>query len=372
MEMLTAHVRNAEHMMTQVVVTNEGIGITFADGCKGVIPFREIPEVGNPSALSCIELPNPYQINIQGKNRKLVELPWDFVRHYCDATYKPRIESIAIAGMKALGKQIRAIREAAGMTQLELAKAAGIGRITEVRIENGEQSPRYNTLVAIAQALKHPINDIIIGVSEIKRGDKLTEIQSIDESGNTEESSPIVVEEVDDSTRGVVLKAKVQIEQALDSALNNDWKTSLRLLKEAATIVPDEYYSYIELEIRTAWLCIQKTSIGPLIARAEKSMSIWDYLKTSEILEEISSILDTAKLPLDYEDYSIRVINITRGACGAADRWKNSFDNKLDRTLIGVSVVKSHVEELIEKKNIPIRYRSYTGVKTNSTKGISN
>ena len=164
MGMLTVHVRNAERMITKAAVTNDGIDITFADGCKGVIPFKDIPEVGNPSDLSCIELPNPYLINIKGKSGQLVELPWDYVRHYCDATYKPRAESIAIAGMRSLGKRIRAIREAADMTQSELAEAAGIGRVTQVRIENGEQSPRYETLAAIAQALRHPIADIIAGI----------------------------------------------------------------------------------------------------------------------------------------------------------------------------------------------------------------
>ena len=75
MDMLTVHVRNAERMMTKAAVTNDGIDITFADGCKGVIPYSDIPEVGNPSELSCIELPNPYQVNIQDKGGHLVELP---------------------------------------------------------------------------------------------------------------------------------------------------------------------------------------------------------------------------------------------------------------------------------------------------------
>ena len=163
MGMLVAHVKNAERMMTHAEVTTEGIELTFADGCKGVIPFLDIPEVGNPSNLMSIELPNPYQITIHGSEGEPVELPWDFVRHYCDVSYQPRVERVAIAGMKSLGKRIRTIREAAGMTQAELAAAAGIGRVTEVRIEKGEQSPRYETLMAIAQALRRPIADLITG-----------------------------------------------------------------------------------------------------------------------------------------------------------------------------------------------------------------
>jgi DNA-binding XRE family transcriptional regulator len=163
MGVLTARVKHAERMMTQATAINQGIEITFADGCKGLIPFKDIPEAGRPSDLSSIELPNPYQVIIRGSKGELVELPWDFVRHYCDASYRSQVEAIASEGTQALGKRIRAIRESLGMTQSELASTAKIGRVTEVRIENGEQSPRYETLAAIAQALKLPIADLLAG-----------------------------------------------------------------------------------------------------------------------------------------------------------------------------------------------------------------
>jgi DNA-binding XRE family transcriptional regulator len=165
MGVLTARVKNAERMMTQASAINQGVEITFADGCKGLIPFRDIPEVGKPSDLSSIELPNPYQVNIRGSKGEVVELPWDFVRHYCDTSYRSQVEAIASEGRQVLGKRIRAIREANRMTQSELSKAAKIGRVTEVRIENGEQSPRYETLVAIARALERPITDLVEGES---------------------------------------------------------------------------------------------------------------------------------------------------------------------------------------------------------------
>lgn len=43
--------------------------------------------------------------------------------------------------------------EAAGLTQEKLAAAAGVGRVTIARIESGEQSPSYKTLLALAAAL---------------------------------------------------------------------------------------------------------------------------------------------------------------------------------------------------------------------------
>ncbi len=163
MGLLVARVKHAERMMTHAAATNEGIEITFADGCRGLIPFSNIPEIGNPADLVEIDLPNPYQVNIRGEKGETSELPWDFVRHYCDSSYESKVEAVAAAGRQSLGKRIRSIRETAGMTQSELAKAAGIGRVTEVRIESGEQSPRYETLLAIARALRRPVTNLLSG-----------------------------------------------------------------------------------------------------------------------------------------------------------------------------------------------------------------
>jgi DNA-binding XRE family transcriptional regulator len=166
MEILEIDFSKTASMMTGVELLEKGIEVTFADGCKGVIPFKIIPEIVNPADITKIELPNPYQLFIYSQKGELVDLPWDFVRHYCDASYRPMVEKITATAMKSLGQRIRSIRESSGMTQLELAEAAGIGRVTELRIENGEQSPRYDTLAAIARALKCSLVDIITSESE--------------------------------------------------------------------------------------------------------------------------------------------------------------------------------------------------------------
>jgi len=56
------------------------------------------------------------------------------------------------------------------MTQEELATAAGIGRVILVRIENGELSPRYETLVALAGALGHPVVELLtLRIGQMRR-----------------------------------------------------------------------------------------------------------------------------------------------------------------------------------------------------------
>ena len=153
-------VRNAERMMLSAVLTEDGIGLTFADGCRGVVPFVDLPELGEPSDVHSLELPNPYEMILTTVLGERVELPWDFVRHYCDRSYRPMVEAIALQGRRTLGERVRRFRESAGMTQKALAMSAGIGRVTLVRLENGEQTPRYRKLEGIAESLERPVGDL--------------------------------------------------------------------------------------------------------------------------------------------------------------------------------------------------------------------
>ncbi len=154
-------VKNADRMMTSANPVEEGIELVFADGCRGLVPFADIPEVQGLADLASVELPNPYQLVLRNWRGETVDFPWDFARHYCDASYRSRAEAIASAGRRTLGSRIRRLREAVRMTQEELAGAASIGRVTLVRIEKGEQSPRYETLVALASGLGRTVGELL-------------------------------------------------------------------------------------------------------------------------------------------------------------------------------------------------------------------
>ena len=51
------------------------------------------------------------------------------------------------------GQKVAAARQAAGLTQQQLAKRAGVGRVTIARIEAGTQTPSVEIALAIARAL---------------------------------------------------------------------------------------------------------------------------------------------------------------------------------------------------------------------------
>ena len=155
-------VKNANRMMTTAALLDEGIELSFADGLKGLIPYAEVPEVKTREGISGLELPNPYEMVLRSAAGESVEIPWDFARHYCDASYRPTVEAIAALGRQTIGERVRRYRESAGFTQEALARAADIGRVTLVRLEKGEQSPRFKTLKAVADALGMEAPDLLV------------------------------------------------------------------------------------------------------------------------------------------------------------------------------------------------------------------
>ena len=160
--MATTLVKNADRMMSSASVLDDGIELTFVDGCSGLIPFSDLPEVAEGDGLKELELPTPYEMILITADGERSEVPWDFARHYCDPTYRPQIEAQARQARDDLGGRIRGYREAASLTQAELSSRAGIGRVTLTRIEKGEHSPRTETLTAIARVLGVEVEDLIL------------------------------------------------------------------------------------------------------------------------------------------------------------------------------------------------------------------
>ena len=155
-------VKNANRMMTSASLLDAGIELSFADGSRGLIPYADVPEVKVRAGISGLELPDPYEMILQTAAGERVEIPWDFARRYCDASYRPIVEAMAAVGRHTLGERVRRFRVAARLTQVELARAADIGRVTLVRLENGEQNPRFKTLTAIAHTLGVDVPELLV------------------------------------------------------------------------------------------------------------------------------------------------------------------------------------------------------------------
>lgn len=155
-------VKNADRMMTSASLLDDGIELSFADGIRGLIPYADVPEVRERGGISGLELPSPYVMILHTAGGQRVEVTWDFTRPYCDASYRLTVEAMAGVGRRTLGQRVRRLREKAGMTQVDLARSADIGRVTLVRLENGDQIPKFKTMDAIAHALGTRITDLLV------------------------------------------------------------------------------------------------------------------------------------------------------------------------------------------------------------------
>ena len=63
---------------------------------------------------------------------------------------------------KKLGERLRSIREAAHLTQKDVADAAGMHVNYYARIERGEENPTYDKLLDLKKALKLDSLDILL------------------------------------------------------------------------------------------------------------------------------------------------------------------------------------------------------------------
>jgi Zn-dependent peptidase ImmA (M78 family)/DNA-binding XRE family transcriptional regulator len=68
-----------------------------------------------------------------------------------------------------LSENLRRIRSAKKLSQVELAEKAGISRMGYRKIEAGESEPRGETLMAIARALEVRVQELLVPVRALKR-----------------------------------------------------------------------------------------------------------------------------------------------------------------------------------------------------------
>ena len=63
-------------------------------------------------------------------------------------------------GYKTIGKKLRELRQAEGLTQQELSKRIGVSRVNYTRYETDASRPDYETLIKIADFYDVSLDEI--------------------------------------------------------------------------------------------------------------------------------------------------------------------------------------------------------------------
>lgn len=71
--------------------------------------------------------------------------------------------------LKLFGKVLRDLREEAGKTQEALALDCALDRTYISKMERGESSPTFSTLLAISDALEMPLSQMLLRFENTKR-----------------------------------------------------------------------------------------------------------------------------------------------------------------------------------------------------------
>lgn len=138
-----------------------------------LVTFHSGKEYGFPrSLLECDDGTDVVSVRVDSKrfffqviqvSGNRYEIPWDRVLYEAETSYPYfRRNRARIEKSVALGSQVRRLRKIKGMTQAQLARAAGILRPNLSRIEAGKHRPTLETLEKLAAPLKVPVVDLIV------------------------------------------------------------------------------------------------------------------------------------------------------------------------------------------------------------------
>lgn len=97
---------------------------------------------------------------------KSFEVPWDFVLYEKEPAYpffSGRVRESSEDTAVDIGRRVREVREAQGLTTYDLAQRSGIHRPNISRIENGRHTPNLDTLARLAGALGLSVAHLVAG-----------------------------------------------------------------------------------------------------------------------------------------------------------------------------------------------------------------
>lgn len=150
----------ARQLIGRVRLTRHGLDVWFGDGLAYRMPIAELLERLDEMPVG-VSLDDADVVEFRFGDGSTYRIPWDSIRYAADAAYRKEMDDLDAEVKVRCGQRVRLRREQAGLTQAELAKDAGIGRVTLNRIETGKQHASTETLQALAYALDLEFNQLL-------------------------------------------------------------------------------------------------------------------------------------------------------------------------------------------------------------------
>jgi len=147
-------------------------------------------------------------------------------------------------GQEAVGKNLVRLRKAKGMTQVQLAEAAGISRGGYRNIEKGRALPRSGNIRALAQALDVKIKDLVVPPPELKH----VRFRALKRVSRLKRRDQVLVEV------GTWLRHYSNLEELLDARQRHSlgllWRDARRKRKDRAAALAEKARVMFGLESR--------------------------------------------------------------------------------------------------------------------------
>jgi DNA-binding XRE family transcriptional regulator len=102
---------------------------------------------------------SPYEVAVPGPY-EVVIIPWSRIRVLTDEAYAAHLASVAEAKAREMGRRVRELREARGLSEKELAERAGISAQALARLERGEHAGPLPPIEPLLAALGCTFDDL--------------------------------------------------------------------------------------------------------------------------------------------------------------------------------------------------------------------
>lgn len=144
--------------------TDESLWVEFGDGLRTAIRWSDI-EIDRHEHGLLLETAAPAQdfasVEALQADGGIFDIDSGVLRALVDSKHAAAIQARAKESRASVGTRVRARREAAGMTQTDVAEQSGLDQALISKLEGGKHEPRFDTLARYAEALGLTVSELL-------------------------------------------------------------------------------------------------------------------------------------------------------------------------------------------------------------------